>query len=589
MLGHYQLFRNLLEEGAVISKTHTFFSWRQVTGSNLAQATLEAFVWDEVLRPQFGRCPWEELENRWRRIVGDLLDAGQQVSGDDLRMVQLLQTACFQGDISWVERLIEYGVPIDAPTTRQNERGRFYACSLHAAAAGGNSPVVQLLLNRGARPLDKGLSTCAQRRYGGRKTREQTALAVAIDETRLASEKSPRKSKLWETCLMLMEAESLPEGYVDLLELSARDGQVPLVKRLLQMGHRLAQVPDTRSVEIIQLLIQHGSRFDPRQAQKLAIDRGDCRRLSDLFRTWGNLVTFDELWRSPMAAISNVEIDMLDAILSMHSVNEIFHGKIYDDGDGTTLVQMACRRGSRASVEFLLKKGANLYLPEPSNNALTILKHRLTTKRTGTPEFAPKDKTWELFQLLERHLPEEGKKIRERCRIIAQRNRPVRKGINHKSSGSRMCPTSLDTQLRLPMEKMDGEDFQHTPLSGHDEFRTIILHPAKDPGSLIECEIVQSALCLAPEYEALSYVWGSNTVPRYIRLDDKVLQITSNLYEGLLALRRESEPRHLWVDAVCINQRDTEERNQQVTLMGDIYMNASRVVIWLGNAGEESH
>lgn len=100
MLGNHKLFRRFLEEGAAISTTHTFFSWRQVVALNLLQATLEAFVWEEVERPIYGIRPWQDLANGWRRIVSDLLDIGQQSSADDPRMVQLLQTACFQGDVS---------------------------------------------------------------------------------------------------------------------------------------------------------------------------------------------------------------------------------------------------------------------------------------------------------------------------------------------------------------------------------------------------------------------------------------------------------------------------------------------------------
>ncbi|POS80320.1 hypothetical protein DHEL01_v201273 [Diaporthe helianthi] len=117
----------------------------------------------------------------------------------------------------------------------------------------------------------------------------------------------------------------------------------------------------------------------------------------------------------------------------------------------------------------------------------------------------------------------------------------------------------------------------------------MILHPATDPDALIECELVPSDFCLAPEYEALSYVWGDNDVPRYIKLVGKVFQTTANLYEALLALRQQSKPRRLWVDATCVNQGDKGERNQQVTLMSDIHLNASRVVIWLGTASEDSH
>lgn len=139
------------------------------------------------------------------------------------------------------------------------------------------------------------------------------------------------------------------------------------------------------------------------------------------------------------------------------------------------------------------------------------------------------------------------------------------------------------------MDRPSGVDFKHTTLSGSDTFRTIILCPAAGAGFFIECELITSDLSSTADYEALSYVWGDDFVPKYIKLDDKVLQVTSNLYEALLVLQLPSKPRHLWIDAICINQHDVKERNQQVTLMGDIYMKASQVVIWLGQAGEDSH
>jgi hypothetical protein len=38
----------------------------------------------------------------------------------------------------------------------------------------------------------------------------------------------------------------------------------------------------------------------------------------------------------------------------------------------------------------------------------------------------------------------------------------------------------------------------------------------------------------------------------------------------------------LWIDAICINQKDTAERNEQVKQMGKIYKFAERVIVWLG-------
>lgn len=139
------------------------------------------------------------------------------------------------------------------------------------------------------------------------------------------------------------------------------------------------------------------------------------------------------------------------------------------------------------------------------------------------------------------------------------------------------------------MDKLSGVDFEHAPLSGSDAFRTVILRPAAEAGSFIECDLVTSDLSFTADYEALSYVWGDYSVPKYIKLDGKVFQVTPNLYEALLVLQLPSKPRHLWIDAICINQHDVKERNQQVTRMGDIYMKASQVVIWLGQAGEDSH
>jgi hypothetical protein len=44
----------------------------------------------------------------------------------------------------------------------------------------------------------------------------------------------------------------------------------------------------------------------------------------------------------------------------------------------------------------------------------------------------------------------------------------------------------------------------------------------------------------------------------------------------------------IWIDALCINQEDTLERNQEVKRMRTIYRTAREVVIWLGEEGDES-
>jgi len=91
------------------------------------------------------------------------------------------------------------------------------------------------------------------------------------------------------------------------------------------------------------------------------------------------------------------------------------------------------------------------------------------------------------------------------------------------------------------------------------------------------------------QYEALSYTWGSFDRPVTIRVESNLnggswltLQIQRNLAEALRHLRYPDKCRLLWVDAICINQKDVGERNSQVLRMADIYTSAIRVVVWLG-------
>lgn len=86
------------------------------------------------------------------------------------------------------------------------------------------------------------------------------------------------------------------------------------------------------------------------------------------------------------------------------------------------------------------------------------------------------------------------------------------------------------------------------------------------------------------QFEALSYTWGESLYDKYIEVQDHVrIPITDNLARALRRLRHRAEPKDLWIDAICINQSDLEERSQQVAYMGEIYNRAYRVIIWLGD------
>lgn len=120
-------------------------------------------------------------------------------------------------------------------------------------------------------------------------------------------------------------------------------------------------------------------------------------------------------------------------------------------------------------------------------------------------------------------------------------------------------------------------------------------------------------------YEALSYTWGDPTKtvgsvevileratvstedrepkPRKGRHRQQPVQvsptaatlfpITENLYSALLHLRG-NKPRVLWIDAICIDQSNLQEKSHQILKMGNIFKNADRVIVWLGPTSENS-
>ncbi|KAI1774487.1 heterokaryon incompatibility protein-domain-containing protein [Hypoxylon cercidicola] len=117
---------------------------------------------------------------------------------------------------------------------------------------------------------------------------------------------------------------------------------------------------------------------------------------------------------------------------------------------------------------------------------------------------------------------------------------------------------------------------------GRSEIRLLKLLPGseRDP---ICCELLYVDLAGHPEYDALSYCWGSPHLTTEVQCDGLPLSITPNLEDALRAFRYEQSSRLLWVDAICINQEDLKEKEHQVPLMGKIFREASNVVVWLGS------
>ncbi|KAI4943934.1 hypothetical protein J4E91_009081 [Alternaria rosae] len=131
--------------------------------------------------------------------------------------------------------------------------------------------------------------------------------------------------------------------------------------------------------------------------------------------------------------------------------------------------------------------------------------------------------------------------------------------------------------------RAEPDMFQHSILPKEKgSFRLIQVRPDLSVDGLLDCYL-QNALVQESNYVCLSYTWGQPGDECSIKLDGKLCYVRRNLYDFLQAARQRLTFCTLWIDALCINQTDVEERNHQVQQMGNIFADAKMVVSWLGN------
>lgn len=131
-------------------------------------------------------------------------------------------------------------------------------------------------------------------------------------------------------------------------------------------------------------------------------------------------------------------------------------------------------------------------------------------------------------------------------------------------------------------------DHQYDPINlGGRTFRLVRL--LRGYYDTIRCELFQAWLEECPEYDALSYTWGSTEKSKSIKLDGRDFRVTDNLHAALYELRSGKEDKVFWIDAICIDQSNSSERSHQVEQMPEIYRRSDRVIIWLGAATPETN
>ncbi|KAH8898829.1 HET-domain-containing protein [Thozetella sp. PMI_491] len=165
------------------------------------------------------------------------------------------------------------------------------------------------------------------------------------------------------------------------------------------------------------------------------------------------------------------------------------------------------------------------------------------------------------------------------------------------------------TELKDPL--LLGSLYTYEQLPCGDYFRLLVLLPG-ERGQTLRCSIGHYNLDAwnMPPYKALSYTWGESQYDDLVIAGERVpmdsnlrrqydirhpldcgdgrLLISTNLRDALRSIRHPLLPVMLWVDAVCINQMDDAERSAQIMLMPRIYHRASLVLLWIGEADEDT-
>ncbi len=127
----------------------------------------------------------------------------------------------------------------------------------------------------------------------------------------------------------------------------------------------------------------------------------------------------------------------------------------------------------------------------------------------------------------------------------------------------------------------------YAPLTSAHNFRILELAPGLFHEDVV-CRLDNASI---PEsghtdqgatYDAVSYTFGPDFPTFEITLDGCAMTVRENLWLLLHYIRDPIEYSYLWIDALCINLTDPQERAFQVRMMDKIYSHACQVLLWLG-------
>lgn len=154
-------------------------------------------------------------------------------------------------------------------------------------------------------------------------------------------------------------------------------------------------------------------------------------------------------------------------------------------------------------------------------------------------------------------------------------------------SAGKAIATDLTTMaIQDGQENVLERGLYYEPLA-KSQFRLLSLRPG-EAGQTVSGRMDTYTFGNCPDYYALSYVWGHEQPVHKMYVNHARKFVQPNLYHVLQRIRPRQGQYNIWVDSLCINQLDLDERATQVEHMSTIYGNAAGVLIWLGEGDSTS-
>jgi hypothetical protein len=103
----------------------------------------------------------------------------------------------------------------------------------------------------------------------------------------------------------------------------------------------------------------------------------------------------------------------------------------------------------------------------------------------------------------------------------------------------------------------------------------------------LSLKISHFRLLEAPEFVAISYTWGKDANPRCVTVNECHLEVQGNCWVALSQCKERRIQKYIWIDSICIDQSNVEEKSDQVPMMGSIYPQALRVMVSISQFQDE--